>query len=41
MEAAGGRPALTLDSANVLAGIVTLDDVARVGHGHDRRAAPV
>jgi hypothetical protein len=41
MEAAGGRPALVLDPANLLAGIVTLDNVAHVRHGHERRGAPV
>ena len=31
MEASGGRPAVVLDADNRLAGIVTLDDVARAG----------
>lgn len=41
MYAAGGRPAVVLDAANRLAGIVTLDDVERAGHRGPRPAAPV
>jgi Zn-dependent protease len=38
IEAAGGRPAVVLDADNRLAGIVTLDDVARAGAGHPEGA---
>jgi Zn-dependent protease len=41
MYRAGGRPALVLDPANRLAGIVTLEDVARAGHPNERPAAAV
>jgi len=39
--AAGGRAAVVLDPANRLAGIVTLDDVARAGHHSERDRTPV
>ena len=38
MYAAGGRPAVVLDAENRLAGIVTLDDVARAAGGPRGRA---
>jgi CBS domain-containing protein len=41
MYGAGGRPAVVLDPANRLAGIVTLDDVARAERRTARPAAPV
>jgi Zn-dependent protease/CBS domain-containing protein len=41
MDAAGGRPAVVLDAANRLAGIVTIDDVARAEGRAARRSAPV
>ncbi len=41
MYAGGGRPAVVLDPANRLAGIVTLDDVERAGRRGPRPAAPV
>lgn len=41
MDAAGGRPAVVLDPANRLAGIVTLDDVARAEGRMARPAAAV
>ncbi len=40
MEAAGGRPAVVLDATDRLAGVVTLGDVARIGHHVVRPAAP-
>jgi len=39
MYAAGGRPAVVLDPANRLAGIVTLDDVDRAERRGRRPAA--
>jgi CBS domain-containing protein len=41
MYAAGGRPAIVLDPANRLAGIVTLDDVALGPSRAEPRPAPV
>ena len=41
MYAAGGRAAVVLDPANRLAGIVTLDDVARAGDRPQYPASPV
>jgi len=41
MYAASGRAAVVLDPANRLAGIVTLDDVARAGHHSQRASASV
>jgi CBS domain-containing protein len=41
MDAAGGRPAVVLDPLNRLTGIVTLDDVDRVGQRGQRATAPV
>jgi Zn-dependent protease/CBS domain-containing protein len=41
MEVAGGRPAVVLDAADRLAGVVTLDDIARIGHRAVRRPSPV
>jgi len=41
MDAAGGRPAVVLDPANRLAGIVTAQDVARAGNRHPPIATPV
>ncbi len=41
MYAAGGRAAVVLDPANRLAGIVTLDDVARAGQQSERAGASV
>jgi Zn-dependent protease len=40
MYAAGGRPAVVLDAENRLAGIVTLDDVARAAGRSPRATAP-
>lgn len=41
MYGAGGRPAVVLDPANRLAGIVTIDDVERAGRRTEHLATPV